>query len=188
MRMETDNESLARATASGDRAAFAALLARPYDRIHGLCYRLTGQRAEAQDLPQDICAALPAKLAALRAEARFTVTDGPPLNKGRASRILLATEGEFNFGIDNPNDLKTFIARERTNGTYLSVLGFGRGNLDDATMQALAQNGNGTTSHIDTVSEAQKVLADQLTGTLVPIADDVKLQVEWNPRQSQNTA
>ena len=72
MRMETDNESLARAAASGDRAAFAALLSRHYDRIHGLSYRLTGQRAEAQDLTQDICAALPAKLAAYRAEARFT--------------------------------------------------------------------------------------------------------------------
>lgn len=72
MRMETDSESLALAAASGDRAAFASLLARHYDRIHGLCYRLTGQRAEAQDLTQDICAALPAKLSAFRAEARFT--------------------------------------------------------------------------------------------------------------------
>lgn len=72
MRMETDSESLALAAASGDRAAFASLLVRHYDRIHGLCYRLTGQRAEAQDLTQDICAALPAKLSAYRAEARFT--------------------------------------------------------------------------------------------------------------------
>ncbi len=102
---------------------------------------------------------------------------------GRTSRILLATDGDFNVGIDNPDDLKTFIAHERTNGTYLSVLGFGRGNLDDATMQALAQNGNGTASYIDTLSEAQKVLGDQLTGALFPIADDVKIQVEWNPAQ-----
>jgi RNA polymerase sigma-70 factor (ECF subfamily) len=72
MRMVTDDETLARAAASGDRAAFAALIGRHYDRIHGLCYRLTGQRAEAQDLTQDICAALPAKLAAWRGEARFT--------------------------------------------------------------------------------------------------------------------
>ena len=72
MRMETDSESLALAAASGDRADFASLLARHYDRIHGLCYRLTGQRAEAQDLTQDISAALPAKLSAYRAEARFT--------------------------------------------------------------------------------------------------------------------
>ena len=103
--------------------------------------------------------------------------------KGEVSRVILATDGDFNVGIDNPDDLKTFIAKERDGGTYLSVLGFGRGNLDDATMQALAQNGNGTASYIDTLSEAQKVLVDQLTGALFPIADDVKIQVEWNPAQ-----
>jgi RNA polymerase sigma-70 factor (ECF subfamily) len=72
MRMETDDETLARAAASGDRASFAALIGRHYDRVSGLCHRLTGHRAEAQDLTQDICAALPAKLAAWRGEARFT--------------------------------------------------------------------------------------------------------------------
>ncbi len=72
MRMETDDDALARAACLGDRAAFAALIGRHYDRIHGLAWRLTGQRAEAQDLTQDICAALPAKLAAWRGEARFT--------------------------------------------------------------------------------------------------------------------
>ena len=101
--------------------------------------------------------------------------------KGRISRVLLATDGDFNVGIDNPDDLKTFIAEKRNSGTYLSVLGFGRDNLDDATMQALAQNGNGTASYIDTLSEAQKVLGDQLTGALFSIANDVKIQVEWNP-------
>ncbi len=70
--METDDETLARAAALGDRAAFAALIGRHYDRMNGLCYRLTGHRAEAQDLCQDICAALPTKLAAWRGEARFT--------------------------------------------------------------------------------------------------------------------
>ncbi|MBC7478385.1 MAG: VWA domain-containing protein [Pseudorhodobacter sp.] len=100
---------------------------------------------------------------------------------GAVSRVLLATDGDFNVGIDDPEQLKTFIAKERDGGTYLSVLGFGRGNLDDATMQALAQNGNGTASYIDTLSEVQKVLVDQLTGALFPIADDVKIQVEWNP-------
>lgn len=72
MRMETDDDALAHAAASGDREAFAALMARHYDRMHGLCYRLTGNRAEAQDLTQDICAALPAKLMAWRGEARLT--------------------------------------------------------------------------------------------------------------------
>lgn len=101
--------------------------------------------------------------------------------KDEVSRVLLATDGDFNVGIDSPEALKTFIAGKRDSGTYLSVLGFGRGNLDDATMQALAQNGNGTAAYIDTLSEARKVLVDQLAGALYPIADDVKIQVEWNP-------
>ena len=103
--------------------------------------------------------------------------------KGKVSRVLLATDGDFNVGIDDPQALKDFIAKKRESGVYLSVLGFGRGNLDDATMQALAQNGNGTASYIDTLNEARKVLVDQLTGALYPIADNVKIQVEWNPAQ-----
>lgn len=101
--------------------------------------------------------------------------------KGEVSRVLLATDGDFNVGIDDPADLTKLIEKQRETGTYLSVLGFGRGNLDDATMQALAQNGNGTASYIDTLNEAQKVLVDQLAGALYPIADNVKIQVEWNP-------
>ncbi len=101
--------------------------------------------------------------------------------EGEVTRVILATDGDFNVGISDPEQLKDFIARQRESGIYLSVLGFGRGNLDDATMQALAQNGNGQASYIDTLAEAQKVLVDQLTGTLFPIADDVKIQVEFNP-------
>ncbi|MDW4549946.1 von Willebrand factor type A domain-containing protein [Defluviimonas sp. D31] len=100
---------------------------------------------------------------------------------GRIGRILLATDGDFNVGIHDPEELKHLIARKRESGIYLSVLGFGRGNLDDATMQALAQNGNGTAAYIDTLAEAQKVLVDQLSGALFPIADDVKIQIEFNP-------
>ena len=100
---------------------------------------------------------------------------------GRTGRILLATDGDFNVGLSDPEALKTYIAKKRDSGIYLSVLGFGRGNLDDATMQALAQNGNGTAAYIDTLSEAQKTLSDQLSGALFPIADDVKIQVEFNP-------
>ena len=101
--------------------------------------------------------------------------------EGEVSRILLATDGDFNVGIDDPAGLAAYVARKRDTGVYLSVLGFGRGNLDDAVMQSLAQNGNGTAAYIDTLQEARKVLVDQLTGALFPIADDVKLQVEWNP-------
>ncbi|NNL73111.1 MAG: DUF3520 domain-containing protein, partial [Silicimonas sp.] len=102
---------------------------------------------------------------------------------GEVTRVILATDGDFNVGLSDPDALKDFIAEKRETGTYLSVLGFGRGNLDDATMQALAQNGNGTAAYIDTLNEARKVLVDQLTGALFPIANDVKIQVEFNPAQ-----
>lgn len=101
--------------------------------------------------------------------------------EGRVGRILLATDGDFNVGVSDPEGLEAYVAKKRESGTYLSVLGFGRGNLDDAVMQSLAQNGNGTAAYIDTLGEAQKVLVDQLTGALFPIADDVKVQVEFNP-------
>jgi Ca-activated chloride channel family protein len=100
---------------------------------------------------------------------------------GEVSRVLLATDGDFNVGLADPAALTGYIAKQRDTGIFLSVLGFGRGNLDDATMQALAQNGNGQAAYIDTLQEAQKVLVDQLTGALFPIAGDVKIQVEWNP-------
>jgi len=102
---------------------------------------------------------------------------------GRLQRVILATDGDFNVGISDPEALKDYIAGKRDSGTYLSVLGFGRGNYNDALMQALAQNGNGTAAYIDTLSEAQKVLVDQVSGALFPIADDVKIQVEFNPAQ-----
>lgn len=102
---------------------------------------------------------------------------------GEVGRVLLATDGDFNVGIHDPDQLKDYIANKRDTGTYLSILGFGRGNLDDATMQALAQNGNGQAAYIDTLGEARKVLVDQLSGALFPLADDVKIQVEFNPTQ-----
>ena len=102
---------------------------------------------------------------------------------GEVTRVILATDGDFNVGLSDPEGLKKFIKQQAEGGAYLSVLGFGRGNLDDATMQALAQYGNGTAAYIDTLGEAQKVLVDQLSGALFPIADDVKIQVEFNPSQ-----
>lgn len=104
-------------------------------------------------------------------------------DEGDVSRVLLATDGDFNVGIHDPDQLKKLIAKQRDSGTYLSVLGFGRGNLDDATMQALAQNGNGQAAYIDTLSEARKLLVDQLSGAVFPLANDVKLQVEFNPNK-----
>lgn len=97
------------------------------------------------------------------------------------NRVILATDGDFNVGMTDQNDLQSFIERKRDAGIYLSVLGFGQGNLNDSLMQSLAQNGNGIAAHIDTLNEAQKVLVDEATSTLFPIANDVKIQVEFNP-------
>ncbi len=97
------------------------------------------------------------------------------------NRVILATDGDFNIGIDDPDDLENFIKTKRDAGISLSVLGFGRGNLDDATMQALAQNGNGNASYISSFKEAQKVLVAEVGGTLQTIAQDVKIQIEFNP-------
>ncbi|WP_053080372.1 vWA domain-containing protein [Methylobacterium variabile] len=97
------------------------------------------------------------------------------------NRVVLATDGDFNLGITDPDELTGFIARKRQTGIFLSVLGFGMGNHNDALMQALAQNGNGAAATIDTLNEARKVLVEEATSTLVPIAKDVKIQVEFNP-------
>lgn len=100
---------------------------------------------------------------------------------GGTNRVILATDGDFNVGIDDPEKLQDFIKAKRDSGVTLSVLGFGMGNLDDATMQALAQNGNGNASYISNFREAQKVLVEEMGSTLHMIAKDVKIQVEFNP-------
>jgi Ca-activated chloride channel family protein len=100
--------------------------------------------------------------------------------KGGVNRILLATDGDFNVGIDSTGELKGFVEREREKGIFLSVLGYGMGNYRDEMAQALAQNGNGVAAYIDTLNEARKVLVEQATGSLFTIAKDVKLQVEFN--------
>jgi Ca-activated chloride channel family protein len=97
------------------------------------------------------------------------------------NRVILATDGDFNIGITDNNELKGYIERERDKGVFLSVLGFGMGNYNDALMQTLAQNGNGTAAYIDSVAEARKTLVDEAGGTLFTIAKDVKIQVEFNP-------
>ncbi len=100
---------------------------------------------------------------------------------GGVNRVILATDGDFNVGITDPDELEGYIARKRAAGVLLSVLGFGMGNYNDALMQRLAQNGNGNAAYIDTLSEARKVLVEEATSTLFPIARDVKIQVEFNP-------
>jgi len=100
---------------------------------------------------------------------------------GGVNRVILATDGDFNVGIRNPEELKDFVERKRETGVSLSVLGFGQGNLNDELMQKLAQNGNGNAAYIDTLNEARKVLVDEAGSTLFTIAGDVKIQVEFNP-------
>ncbi|MDR1286706.1 MAG: VWA domain-containing protein [Treponema sp.] len=97
------------------------------------------------------------------------------------NRVILCTDGDFNVGISNRSDLTDLIREKAQSGVYLTVLGFGMGNYRDGTLKQLASKGNGNYGYIDTIEEAQKMLGDQLAGTLVTIAQDVKIQVEFNP-------
>ncbi|MBD8654898.1 VWA domain-containing protein [Oxalobacteraceae sp. CFBP 13730] len=97
------------------------------------------------------------------------------------NRIILATDGDFNIGVTDPRQLETFIADKRKSGVYLSIFGVGDGNLNDALIQRLTQSGNGNASYIDSLLEARKALQGELGSTMFPIANDVKMQVEFNP-------
>ncbi|MBN2676228.1 MAG: VWA domain-containing protein [Alphaproteobacteria bacterium] len=104
-------------------------------------------------------------------------------DKNAINRVIIGTDGDFNVGITDPQQLEDFISRKRETGVYLSILSFGRGNYNDALMQKLTQAGNGNASYIDTLMEARKVLVEEFTSTLFPIANDVKIQVEFNPKR-----
>jgi Ca-activated chloride channel family protein len=99
------------------------------------------------------------------------------------NRVILATDGDFNIGITDPRQLEKFIVDKRKSGVYLSVFGVGLGNLNDALIQRLTQSGNGNAAYIDTLLEARKALSQELGSTMFPIANDVKVQVEFNPSQ-----
>ena len=99
-----------------------------------------------------------------------------------ANRVILCTDGDFNVGVTNQGDLIRLIEDQARSGVFLSVLGFGMGNYKDSTLEKLADKGNGNYAYIDTILEAQKVLVEQMGGTLVTIAKDVKIQVDFNPR------
>ena len=101
---------------------------------------------------------------------------------GGVNRVILATDGDFNVGVTNQSELVSLIERERESGVFLSVLGVGTGNLQDSTMEKLADKGNGNYSYLDTLHEARKVLVREAGATLDTIAKDVKIQVEFNPR------
>jgi len=101
--------------------------------------------------------------------------------KGGNNRVILCTDGDFNIGISSDDELERMIEKERESGIFLTVLGFGTGNYQDAKMQKLADKGNGNHAYIDQLSEAKKVLVSEFGGTLFTIAKDVKLQIEFNP-------
>ena len=103
--------------------------------------------------------------------------------KGGTNRVILATDGDFNVGVTNRGDLVRLIEEKAKSGVFLTVLGFGMGNLKDSNLEQLADKGNGNYAYIDTFDEARKVFVNQLAGTLVTIAKDVKIQVEFNPTQ-----
>jgi len=101
--------------------------------------------------------------------------------KTAANRVILMTDGDFNVGVADPNKLQDFVAEKRKTGIYLSVFGLGGGNYNDLMMQTLSQAGNGTAGYVDTLDEARKLFHDDFSSSVFPIADDVKIQVEFNP-------
>ncbi|MBT7727536.1 MAG: VWA domain-containing protein [Planctomycetaceae bacterium] len=106
--------------------------------------------------------------------------------EGGANRVLLATDGDLNVGITSDDALEALIRKKAKSGVFLTVLGFGEGNLQDAKMERVADNGNGLYAYIDGLREARKVLVEQLTGSTITVAKDVKLQVEFNPATVAN--
>jgi Ca-activated chloride channel family protein len=100
---------------------------------------------------------------------------------GGVNRVILATDGDFNVGTTSPGDLVRLVGEKAKTGVFLTVLGFGMGNYKDGTLEQLADKGNGNYAYIDSLAEAKKTLVEQAGGTLMTIAKDVKLQVEFNP-------
>jgi Ca-activated chloride channel family protein len=106
--------------------------------------------------------------------------------EGGINRVILATDGDFNVGVTSEGELTRLIEQKRKSGVFLTVLGFGSGNLQDSRMEQLADKGNGNYAYIDDLDEAHKVLVREAGATLVTIAKDVKLQVEFNPERVQS--
>lgn len=104
-------------------------------------------------------------------------------NPNAVNRILIGTDGDFNIGTTDNLSLEDFVKKEKENGIYLSVLSVGRGNYNDSLTQAIAQAGNGIAYYLDSFKEAKKVLLNDISKTIFPIANDVKIQVEFNPEK-----
>jgi len=102
---------------------------------------------------------------------------------GGINRVILCTDGDFNVGTTSDGQLERLIEQKAKQGTFLTVLGFGRGNFNDSMLEAISGKGNGNYAYVDSPAEARKVLVEQLSGTLMTIAKDVKIQIEFNPAQ-----
>lgn len=103
--------------------------------------------------------------------------------EGGNNRIILATDGDFNVGVSSTSDMERLVEQKRENGVFVSVLGFGSGNIKDDKMETIADKGNGNYAYIDNIQEARKVFVSEFGGTLFTIAKDVKFQLEFNPKQ-----
>ena len=102
--------------------------------------------------------------------------------EGGNNRVIMATDGDLNVGVTSEEELEELITEKKENGVFLSVLGFGTGNYNEATLETLADKGNGNYSYIDCLAEAKKVLIDEFNSTLFTVAKDVKFQIEFNPQ------
>ena len=162
---------------------------RPQDRIALVTYA-SGTSVVLESTPGSDRARISNAIDALRAGGSTAGASGIELAyrmareghvRGGINRILLATDGDFNVGLTDFNQLKSLVAERRKSGVSLSTLGFGTGNYNERLMEQLADVGDGAYSYIDTLMEAQKVLVSQMTSTLATIARDVKIQVEFNP-------
>ena len=160
------NDTVSIVTYAGSvRTALEPTRANEKDKIHDVLNSLSANGGTA--------GAAGLQLAYAKAEESF--------DEEGVNRVILATDGDFNIGFSSPDEIKSFIEEKRETGIFLSVLGFGMGNYKDNRMQALAQNGNGVAAYIDTLAEANKVLANEAGSALITIAKDVKIQVEFNP-------
>ena len=173
------------------QSAFALLAdqLRPEDRVTVMTYS------------NEVCIALPSTSGDRKREILATIerlraggstAGGPALQAaydiarkhrvdGGNNRIILATDGDFNVGPASDKAMVELVERERAAGTHLTVLGFGTGNLKDSKMEGIADNGNGNFHYVDGLLEARKVLVEEMGGTLLTLAKDVKLQIEFNP-------
>ncbi len=161
----------------------------PYDKVSIVTYGPTVDTI-LEAVPGDRASEILAAIDPLRAkggtagaaglQSAYAVAKDAFIKDG-TNRIILATDGDFNIGISDPAELKTYVESRRDEGVYLSVLGFGQGNVKDNRMQAIAQNGNGTAGYIDSLREARKFFGNDMGKNFFPIANDLKIQVEFNP-------